>query len=207
MPEAPRPNSACHFVVSEAEAGLRLDRCLAARGLPLSRSQLKRHIEEGRCLVDGEAARPAHKLRVGQQVGLELPPPEPDQALVLDHGVGEPAGRRHRGGALDDERLQRHGLLLQGGVQFLGAEVAGAPGDPRELLARRGDRVRRLVRGARDEDLAARLEERVEAVELYDHQADPQENVNVAKAPANAALVARLMEQWREGWQGARRGL
>jgi arylsulfatase A-like enzyme len=48
---------------------------------------------------------------------------------------------------------------------------------------------------------------RVEAVELYDHQADPQENTNVAKAPANAELVAKLMDQWREGWQGVRRGL
>lgn len=47
---------------------------------------------------------------------------------------------------------------------------------------------------------------RIEAVELYDHQEDPQENTNVAKAPANVELVARLMGQWREGWQGARRG-
>jgi len=44
---------------------------------------------------------------------------------------------------------------------------------------------------------------KVDAVELYDHQNDPQENTNIAKAPANAALVERLMEQWRRGWQGA----
>lgn len=48
---------------------------------------------------------------------------------------------------------------------------------------------------------------RIEATELYDHQTDPQENTNVAKVPANAELVARLMEQWREGWKGARKAL
>jgi iduronate 2-sulfatase len=44
----------------------------------------------------------------------------------------------------------------------------------------------------------------VDAIELYDHQEDPQENVNIAKQPANAALVKQLMEQWRKGWQGAK---
>jgi iduronate 2-sulfatase len=45
---------------------------------------------------------------------------------------------------------------------------------------------------------------RVEAIELYDHQTDPQENVNIARQPANADLVKRLMEQWSKGWQGAK---
>jgi arylsulfatase A-like enzyme len=44
---------------------------------------------------------------------------------------------------------------------------------------------------------------KVDAIELYDHQTDPQENTNIAKAPANAALVERLMVQWRQGWKGA----
>lgn len=43
----------------------------------------------------------------------------------------------------------------------------------------------------------------VDAIELYDHQTDPQENTNIAKASANAALAKSLMEQWRQGWQGA----
>lgn len=33
------------------------------------------------------------------------------------------------------------------------------------------------------------------AVELYDHQTDPQENVNIANDPANAELVSRLTQQ------------
>jgi len=45
---------------------------------------------------------------------------------------------------------------------------------------------------------------KVDAIELYDHQTDPQENTNITKSPANAELVNRLMEQWKEGWQGAK---
>jgi len=46
---------------------------------------------------------------------------------------------------------------------------------------------------------------KVDAVELYDHQADPQENVNIAADPKNAELVAGLTEQWLKGWKGAKK--
>jgi flagellin-specific chaperone FliS len=45
---------------------------------------------------------------------------------------------------------------------------------------------------------------KVDASELYDHQTDPQENTNIAKDPANADLVKKLMAQWKLGWQGAK---
>ncbi len=45
---------------------------------------------------------------------------------------------------------------------------------------------------------------KVLATELYDHQTDPQENTNIANAPANADLVKRLMMQWKQGWQHAK---
>ncbi len=48
---------------------------------------------------------------------------------------------------------------------------------------------------------------RVDAVELYDHQNDPQENVNIAKDPAKTELVNQLMAQWKNGWQGAKPAL
>jgi len=44
-------------------------------------------------------------------------------------------------------------------------------------------------------------------IELYDHQTDPQENLNVAKSPAHRELVEQLMAQWRGGWQGAQRAI
>ena len=46
---------------------------------------------------------------------------------------------------------------------------------------------------------------KVDAVELYDEQTDPQENVNIAADPKNAELVASLTEQWRKGWKGAKK--
>jgi len=47
---------------------------------------------------------------------------------------------------------------------------------------------------------------KVHATELYDHQTDPQENTNIAGIPANATVVAGLMEQWKKGWTAARPG-
>ena len=44
---------------------------------------------------------------------------------------------------------------------------------------------------------------RVDAVELYDHQADPRENLNLANDPKYASLVAQLTQQWEKGWRGA----
>ena len=45
---------------------------------------------------------------------------------------------------------------------------------------------------------------KVDAIELYDHQTDPQENRNIAKLAANKDLAAGLMVQWKKGWQGAK---
>jgi arylsulfatase A-like enzyme len=45
---------------------------------------------------------------------------------------------------------------------------------------------------------------KVDAIELYDHQNDPQENVNLANNPENAALVKKLMTQWKAGWKAAK---
>lgn len=46
---------------------------------------------------------------------------------------------------------------------------------------------------------------KVDAVELYDHQADPQENTNIAHLPEHKALVTQLTTQWQAGWRGARK--
>jgi arylsulfatase A-like enzyme len=42
------------------------------------------------------------------------------------------------------------------------------------------------------------------ARELYDHQADPQENENVAERPENRERVEALTRQLQAGWQAAR---
>lgn len=45
---------------------------------------------------------------------------------------------------------------------------------------------------------------KVDSIELYDEQTDPQENANIANDPKNAALVAKLTAQWEKGWRGAK---
>jgi arylsulfatase A-like enzyme len=42
------------------------------------------------------------------------------------------------------------------------------------------------------------------AAELYDYETDPQENVNLAADPKNAALVERFSAMLRAGWRDAR---
>jgi arylsulfatase A-like enzyme len=44
----------------------------------------------------------------------------------------------------------------------------------------------------------------VDAVELYDHQTDPQEDENIANRPENVALVRELTAKLHAGWQAAR---
>ncbi len=44
----------------------------------------------------------------------------------------------------------------------------------------------------------------VGATELYDHEADPQENVNLAADDRHKDLLARLSKQLKAGWQAAR---
>ncbi|MGQ9649914.1 MAG: sulfatase [Phycisphaerae bacterium] len=41
-------------------------------------------------------------------------------------------------------------------------------------------------------------------VELYDHQTDPAENVNIAGLPENKELVAKLSKMLKDGWQAAK---
>ncbi|HVF67954.1 MAG TPA: RluA family pseudouridine synthase, partial [Pyrinomonadaceae bacterium] len=63
------------FDVSEEDAGARLDAFLAARVEGVSRTTLKRAIEEGDVLVGGRESKPSYKLRAGEHVEAELPEP------------------------------------------------------------------------------------------------------------------------------------
>ena len=66
---------AYRFVVDDGAAGERLDQFLSGRELPFSRSQLKRRIDDGEVLVNGAPAKPARKLRSGDEVAFAPPPP------------------------------------------------------------------------------------------------------------------------------------
>jgi 23S rRNA pseudouridine1911/1915/1917 synthase len=67
------------FDVSAEEAGARLDAFLAARVEGVSRSTLKRVIDDGDVLVGGRAAKPSLKLKGGERVEVELPAPPPSE--------------------------------------------------------------------------------------------------------------------------------
>ncbi len=71
--------------ISAAEAGTRLDRCVAER-LAKPRNQVRRWIVDGRVEVNGRPAKPATNVREGDR--LECRPPEPRAApgLVAEAG-------------------------------------------------------------------------------------------------------------------------
>jgi 23S rRNA pseudouridine1911/1915/1917 synthase len=70
-------------VIAEAGAG-RIDRYLAGTPLRLTRSRLRRLIEEGLVTVDGQPVRPSHKLKGGERIRVRVPPPEPAAAVPQD---------------------------------------------------------------------------------------------------------------------------
>ncbi|HST51032.1 MAG TPA: RluA family pseudouridine synthase [Pyrinomonadaceae bacterium] len=77
----PEPESLA-FEVSETDAGARLDAFLAARIEGVSRTLLKRAIDDGDVLVGGRAAKPSHKLRAGERVEVEELPAPPVAELT-----------------------------------------------------------------------------------------------------------------------------
>ena len=65
------------FRVAAEEAGARLDAYLAAHVADWSRARISRLIEDGDVLVEGRTAKPSRRLRAGEQIEVELTPPEP----------------------------------------------------------------------------------------------------------------------------------
>src|SRR5919112_3085800 len=71
--------AALAFVAEASDAGARLDAFLAARVEGVSRSALKRAIDDGDVLVGGRPAKPSLKLKGGEHVEVELPAPPPSE--------------------------------------------------------------------------------------------------------------------------------
>jgi 23S rRNA pseudouridine1911/1915/1917 synthase len=65
------------------EGGQRVDRFLAAHSL-LSRSAIARLAKGGHVLVDGEPVEPAHKVRAGQELVIEVPDAGPALSLAAE---------------------------------------------------------------------------------------------------------------------------
>lgn len=73
----------------------------------------------------------------------------------------------------------------------------GVPGKKLMGYSMRTERYRLTAWKNRDADKA------IDAIELYDHQNDPQENTNLAADPAQAAMVKSLLAKLEQGWRGA----
>jgi 23S rRNA pseudouridine1911/1915/1917 synthase len=72
------------FTVPPAAHDQRLDQFLAAQGLPFSRSQLKKRIDDGEVTVNNEPAKPARKLRAGDAIAFAPPPAAPAELVAED---------------------------------------------------------------------------------------------------------------------------
>ena len=92
------------FEVSQQDAGSRLDLFLSRMDLELSRNQVQRLIENNHIQVNGKPQKASYRLRPGERVSVNLPPPPPPEltpeALPLqiifedEHliGINKPSG-------------------------------------------------------------------------------------------------------------------
>lgn len=146
----PEPEAATLVFDAGAEdAGARLDAFLAARVEGVSRSTLKRVIDDGDVLVGGHPAKPSLKLKGGEHVEVELPAPPPSEVepeeipldilhedeevvvvnkpagLVVHPAAGVPSGTLTNALAFHFGQLSGGGSLRPGIVHRLDRDTSG----------------------------------------------------------------------------------
>jgi 23S rRNA pseudouridine1911/1915/1917 synthase len=127
---APRQLAA---TVAAAEVGLRLDRWLNARLPDLSRTRVQALVEAGLVRVAGRPAKASRRLKLGERVEAEVPPPPPEELVpeavdlrVIfedDHVlvVDKPAGMvTHPGAGRDTGTLAAAALAHAPGIAGVG---------------------------------------------------------------------------------------
>ena len=72
------------FTVPRELAGTRLDVALARLAPDLSRARVKRLVDDGHVRLAGRPAKPSARLRAGDALDVEVPPPEPSGAVPQD---------------------------------------------------------------------------------------------------------------------------
>jgi 23S rRNA pseudouridine1911/1915/1917 synthase len=72
------------FVAPPELAGCRLDVALTRLAPELSRAKAQRLVDDGHVTVGGLAATPAARLRGGERIEVEVPPPEPSGLVAQD---------------------------------------------------------------------------------------------------------------------------
>ncbi|MCS6803610.1 MAG: RluA family pseudouridine synthase [Acidobacteriota bacterium] len=75
--KSPRYN----LIPNDQQIGQRVDQVLTSALTGLSRSRIQRLIESANVLVNGQPVRPSYKLKPGDKLEVDIPPPEPSQFL------------------------------------------------------------------------------------------------------------------------------
>ena len=87
MQADPSRNETLEQVVAPAQAGARLDQFLA-QALGWSRARLQKLLKAGLVTVNGAPKAASHKVRAGEAISVQVPPPEPShltpEPLALD---------------------------------------------------------------------------------------------------------------------------
>jgi 23S rRNA pseudouridine1911/1915/1917 synthase len=136
------------IVITEADAGARLDRVLAARVADLSRSRLKALILAGEVSIGGRTIRdPGHRVNAADAVMVAIPPPAPaepagediplkvvfedDAMIVID---------KPRGLVVHPAAGNRSGTLVNALIAHCGASLSGIGGVARPGIVHRLDK-------------------------------------------------------------------
>jgi 23S rRNA pseudouridine1911/1915/1917 synthase len=135
------------FTVDPADEGERLDIWLAKQGLPYSRSQIRRRIEEGEVRVGGQPAKPARKLHARERVLFSPPPPvevedkPEDIPLTIYHEdanlivIEKPAGM-----VVHPATSHQAGTLVNALLHHCGDSLSGVGGERRPGIVHRLDK-------------------------------------------------------------------
>ena len=133
------------ITVEPADVGQRLDVFLARRIPGASRAQIQRAISEGDAAVNEQPSKPSYRLRSGDEIAIDIPPPEPldaapeaiDLDVVYEDGdvvvINKPAGMVvHPGAGI------RSGTLANALVHHF-SQLSRSGGDSRPGIVHRLD--------------------------------------------------------------------
>lgn len=148
IPESDENGTRRRVEISEAEAGTRLDRVLAARCAELSRSRLKALILDGRVTVGERVVRdPAYHAPAGETITIDIPPAAPaepeGEAIPLDV-VYEDSDliviNKPRGLVVHPAAGHETGTLVNALIAHCGASLSGIGGVRRPGIVHRLDK-------------------------------------------------------------------
>lgn len=203
------------YIVPAHQAGRRLDACVAVLAEDLSRTVVKRLIDEGHIKLDGQAAKPAATVEAGQSIEITIPAPEPlhleAQDLPLDIIYEDdyllvvnkpPAMAVHPGPGHERDTLVN---ALLGYCE----KLSTAGGDVRPGLVHRLDRdTSGLVLVAKDDQVHRRLCAAIERREVkrvyqalvWEVPAQPRDRIvtRFGRYPQHRTLMSVLEEGGRE---------